>query len=273
MPELPEVEVTKMGIAPYLQGKSIREIKVRQPKLRWPVPDLIHQAEHTIILSIKRRGKYLLLETELGCIVIHLGMSGSLRILAPEINGQKPPEKHEHIDLICSDNTILRYKDPRRFGAWLWQEKGTYLSVLQKLGVEPLSDDFTSRYLRHKLQHKKIAIKQALMDSHIVVGIGNIYATESLFLARIDPRRPASKIKLKELTLLVDKIKQVLTNSIKQGGTTLKDFTHADGHPGYFAQKLEIYGKAGEECPLCHEILQTIKLGQRSSVFCPHCQK
>lgn len=269
MPELPEVEVTKMGITPHLKDKNIQRLDVRITKLRWPIPVELSILQGEVILDIQRRGKYLLFCLDSGTIVVHLGMSGSLRIL----HQFSPPDRHEHIDLICDDGTILRYKDPRRFGAWLWQEKGAQLPVLERLGVEPLDESFNVQYLEKRLARKRIPIKQAIMDSHIVVGVGNIYATEALFFAKIDPRRSANQIKEVELCLLIEKIKCVLATAIKQGGTTLKDFTQADGNPGYFEQELQVYGKVGQACPLCHTRLCMVKLGQRSSVYCPHCQK
>lgn len=269
MPELPEVEVTKMGITPHLKNKRIQDINVRVTKLRWPVPIELTELQGEDILDIQRRGKYLIFNLNHGSILLHLGMSGSLRILSEYVT----PDKHEHVDLICTDGTILRYKDPRRFGAWLWQEKDHQLNILERLGVEPLGDSFNVQYLKNRLAHKRISIKQAIMDSHIVVGIGNIYATEALFSAKIDPRRSANQIKEVELSRLVEKIKCVLATAIEQGGTTLKDFTQADGNPGYFDQELQIYGKVGLACPICQTELCMVKLGQRSSVYCPHCQK
>lgn len=269
MPELPEVEVTRMGIMPHLQYKRIQGIEVRVTKLRWPIPSELSSLQGEEILSIGRRGKYLLLNLSSGTIVVHLGMSGSLRILAQYTE----PDKHEHLDLVCSDGTILRYRDPRRFGAWLWQKRDQELTVLQRQGIEPLDDAFNVQYLQQRLARKRIPIKQAIMDSHIVVGVGNIYATEALFSAKIDPRRSANQITEDELSVLIAHIKSVLATAIQQGGTTLKDFTQADGKPGYFEQELQVYGKVGAACPICQTELRMVKLGQRSSVYCPHCQK
>ncbi|MBV7298726.1 bifunctional DNA-formamidopyrimidine glycosylase/DNA-(apurinic or apyrimidinic site) lyase [Enterovibrio paralichthyis] len=269
MPELPEVEVSRLGIQPHALGQVVTRIDVRQPSLRWPVPENIHDMEGQEIRAVKRRAKYLILETDAGEALIHLGMSGSLRVL----DGDVPPAKHDHVDLHLSNGKMIRYNDPRRFGAWLWQPKGGEHAVLGKLGPEPLTDDFTGEYLFDKSRGKRTAIKQFIMDNAVVVGVGNIYANESLFICNIHPKRPAGQLTLNDANLLVDEIKQVLATAIKQGGTTLKDFTQTDGKPGYFAQELLVYGKQGKPCPVCGEILQSVKIGQRNTVFCPECQK
>ncbi|WP_064606242.1 bifunctional DNA-formamidopyrimidine glycosylase/DNA-(apurinic or apyrimidinic site) lyase [Photobacterium sp. J15] len=269
MPELPEVEVSRMGISPHVVGQTVERITVRNPKLRWPVPEEIRQIEGQVIRKVSRRAKYLLLETAAGAAIVHLGMSGSLRVLP----ATTPPEKHDHVDLVLASGELLRYNDPRRFGAWLWQTADEEHSVLGKLGPEPLSDAFTADYLFERAQGKRTAIKQFIMDNQVVVGVGNIYANESLFSAGIHPKQAAGKISRQRMGVLVDEIKAVLAFAIKQGGTTLKDFKNADGKPGYFAQELLVYGKGGEPCPRCDKPLSEMKIGQRATVFCSDCQK
>lgn len=269
MPELPEVEVSRMGISPHVTNQTVTKIIVRNPKLRWPVPEEISQIEGQVIRRVTRRAKYLMLETDAGYAIVHLGMSGSLRVLPSDI----PPEKHDHVDLCLSSGEVLRYNDPRRFGAWLWQADQGEHPVLAKLGPEPLSEAFTAAYLQEKAKGKRTAVKQFIMDNHVVVGVGNIYANESLFAAGIHPKREAGKISAQRLALLVDEIKSVLAFAIEQGGTTLKDFKNADGKPGYFAQELQVYGKGGEPCPRCDKPLSEVKIGQRATVYCSGCQK
>ncbi|OOF18716.1 DNA-formamidopyrimidine glycosylase [Salinivibrio sp. PR932] len=268
MPELPEVEVSRMGITPYVEGQTVTQIIVRQPQLRWLVPDELQLLQGQVIRRITRRAKYLLLECDLGAALVHLGMSGSLRVLPASL----APEKHDHVDVILSNNMMIRYHDPRRFGAWLWQAQDTMHQVLSKLGPEPLSDAFNADYLLTRAKGKKLAMKSFIMDNAVVVGVGNIYANESLFCAGIHPKRPAGSLTHSEAACLVDEIKTVLAAAIAQGGTTLKDFTNADGKAGYFAQELRVYGKAGEPCPQCETVLERVVIGQRATVFCPHCQ-
>ncbi|PSW04926.1 bifunctional DNA-formamidopyrimidine glycosylase/DNA-(apurinic or apyrimidinic site) lyase [Photobacterium lipolyticum] len=269
MPELPEVEVSRMGITPHVVGQTVTQIIIRNSRLRWPIPEDIQQIEGQVIRSIRRRAKYLLLQTDAGYAIIHLGMSGSLRILPASI----PAEKHDHVDLVLSSGEVLRYNDPRRFGAWLWELPERQHPVLSKLGPEPLSDGFTAEYLLERAHGKRTAIKQLIMDNQVVVGVGNIYANESLFSAGIDPKRAAGNISSQRIAILVAEIKAVLAFAIEQGGTTLKDFKNADGKPGYFAQELQVYGKGGEPCPRCDKLLSNIKIGQRATVYCSHCQK
>ncbi|BDM62783.1 formamidopyrimidine-DNA glycosylase [Shewanella sp. NFH-SH190041] len=269
MPELPEVEVTRQGITPYLQGHTVTDLIVRNPQLRWPVPQIASNIIGQQIRHIRRRAKYLLLDTDAGTTIVHLGMSGSLRV----VPAGSPAGKHDHIDLVLDNGQALRLNDPRRFGAWLWCElPESAHPLLQKLGPEPLSEHFNADYLAQRLKGKKQAIKQCLMDNHIVVGVGNIYANEALFAAGIDPRIAGGQITLPRLEKLVEEIKLVLAFAIKQGGTTLKDFTNAEGKPGYFAQQLHVYGRKGLPCTQCGTLLQEIRQGQRSTVFCPVCQ-
>ncbi len=269
MPELPEVEVSRMGISPHLVGVKVKTIDVRTPKLRWSIPYELKQLEGQVIRSITRRAKYLLLEVETGTAIVHLGMSGSLRVLDAPIQ----PGKHDHVDLFLMNGKVLRYNDPRRFGAWLWSDKGSTHSVLNNLGPEPLSEDFNTGYMQERAKSKRVAIKQFIMDNKHVVGVGNIYANESLFMAHILPTRETHSLNEAEWSTLVDAIKTVLARAIEQGGTTLKDFAQADGKPGYFAQELLVYGKAGEACPECGGCINQLKLGQRSSYYCKKCQR
>lgn len=276
MPELPEVETTRSGIAPHIDGKTISKLVVRQPKLRWPIPDELPSiVKNQSVLAVRRRAKYLLIDigkSKLkGTLIIHLGMSGSLRV----IKG-KPPEalKHEHFDLMFSNELMLRFTDPRRFGACLWQDaKEKDNPFLDHLGPEPLSDSFNSEYLYKKSRKRSSAIKTFVMDQKIVVGVGNIYASESLFLSGINPKKAAGKISKAKFDLLVQCIKQVLSKAIAEGGTTLKDFVGSDGKPGYFAQQLNVYGRTGEPCVICQSPIKQITQGQRSTFYCPKCQK
>jgi formamidopyrimidine-DNA glycosylase len=269
MPELPEVEVSRMGISPHLVGQTIKAFVFRTPKLRWEIPQELKQLEGQVIRHIRRRAKYLLIETEQGTAIVHLGMSGSLRVLDADF----PAAKHDHVDLKLMNGKILRYNDPRRFGAWLWCAPNESHVVLAHMGPEPLTEEFNADYVAEKAKGKRVAVKQFIMDNKIVVGVGNIYANESLFKSRIHPTRPAGKLTRKEWQLLVENIKATLEIAIQQGGTTLKDFAQADGKPGYFAQELLVYGKAGEPCPECGETLQEQKIGQRNTFFCGECQR
>ena len=269
MPELPEVEVTRQGVAPYLVEQTVEQLIIRNASLRWPVPDVAQNIVGQTIKSVRRRAKYLLIDTDAGITIVHLGMSGSLRILPRGT----PAEKHDHIDLVLQNGRILRYNDPRRFGAWLWYELPEEAHpLLSKLGPEPLTDAFNPNQLQAALVGKQKAIKLCLMDNHIVVGVGNIYANEALFAANIHPQAAAGSIDIARLTVLVTEVKTILANAITQGGTTLKDFTNADGKPGYFAQKLLVYGRGGETCTACGNLLSEIKFAQRTTVFCGLCQ-
>jgi formamidopyrimidine-DNA glycosylase len=268
MPELPEVEVSRLGITPHLKNQAIDSIVVRQSKLRWDVPQILQQLQGEVIRDITRRAKYLFIELDSGSIVIHLGMSGSLRVLPRN----KTADKHDHIDLILSNGKVLRYNDPRRFGCWLWHGKGEALSVIAHLGPEPLTDDFSAEYILPLAKKRRIPVKQFVMDNKVVVGVGNIYANESLFNAKINPLRAANSITAPEWHKLVEQIKQVLETAIKQGGTTLNDFEQPDGKPGYFAQELQVYGKGGEPCPTCGEEIQEKPIGQRNTFWCESCQ-
>lgn len=270
MPELPEVEVTGQGIRPLIVGKQVTQVIVRQPQLRWPVVPETLQMQGQTVISVERRAKYLMLNTAVGTLILHLGMSGSLRVL------EQPSEagKHDHLDLVFEDGSVLRLNDPRRFGAAIWwTDPVDSHPLIASLGPEPLTSAFNADYLAEKLKGKKKAIKLALMDNHVVVGVGNIYANEALFCAGIDPRSPCGSVSQERLANLVDEVKTVLARAITQGGTTLKDFSKADGKPGYFAQELLVYGRGGEACSVCQQTLSEVKLGQRATVFCDRCQK
>lgn len=265
MPELPEVEVTKRGIAPHIEGQTVTKVIVRNAKLRWPVPESLQELVGLKIEKVTRRAKYLQLHTKKGVVTIHLGMSGSLRVLPTAI----APEKHDHIDVWLSNGEMLRYNDPRRFGAWLWPDT----DVLAALGPEPLSEAFTADYLFEKAQKRKMPVKTFLMTNVVVVGVGNIYANESLFMAGISPLRLANTLGLDDCERLTHAIKTVLAKAIEQGGTTLKDFKNAEGKPGYFAQELQVYGRAEAPCVQCGHALIGIKIAQRATVYCPNCQR
>jgi len=271
MPELPEVETTLNGLKPYIEQQVIANVIVRHLNLRWPIPaDLKKHIINQKIIGAERRGKYILLKTKVGTIIIHLGMSGSLRILTSGV----PPKKHDHVDLEFSNNKVLRLTDPRRFGAFLWtSDDPLNHPLLKNLGPEPLNRVFTGKYLWERAQGRKVAIKSFIMDSKIVVGVGNIYATEALFNAGIHPALAAGKLSQTQYETLVHAIKAILRFAIKQGGTTLKDFLQSDGKPGYFKLHLKAYGRNGLPCLNCKKTLKEIKLGQRSSVYCPICQK
>ena len=271
MPELPEVETARRGIAPHLEGCRVARVTVRDRRLRWPIPQaLLKELPGQRIEAVERRGKYLLLKTQGGTALLHLGMSGSLRILAADA----PPQKHDHVDIVMDSGQALRLRDPRRFGALLWTRGDPAKHALLKdLGPEPLSDGLDGGYLFQESRGRKVAIKQFIMDSHVVVGVGNIYASESLFLAAVRPQRAAGRVSAKEYAALARGIKKVLTASIKAGGTTLRDFAREDGEPGYFSQRLRVYGRDGQRCYRCGGTILAKATGQRMTYFCPKCQK
>lgn len=268
MPELPEVEVSRLGISPHIEKQTVSKVLIHNASLRWPVPDEVKDIEGLKINSVRRRAKYLMLDTDIGSVILHLGMSGHLRIVPIS----EPLKKHDHIEIHFDNGKALRLNDARRFGACLWQAPDESHALFAKLGPEPLTDDFTAEHLFDCSRNKKVPIKQFIMDNHVVVGVGNIYANESLFKAGIHPKREACKVSLKRYKLLTPIIKDTLAAAITQGGTTLKDFAQSDGKPGYFAQQLLVYGRKGEECVTCKTVLKEIRLGQRSTVYCPKCQ-
>ncbi|HEX5339498.1 MAG TPA: bifunctional DNA-formamidopyrimidine glycosylase/DNA-(apurinic or apyrimidinic site) lyase [Gammaproteobacteria bacterium] len=270
MPELPEVETTRRGIEPALRGHLVAAVTVRNKQLRWPVPRaLIATLPGQRIASVTRRGKYLLLHTAAGTAILHLGMSGSLRILPTGT----PALKHDHVDIVLDNEYLLRLRDPRRFGALLWTTRDPLShKLLKTLGPEPLENGFDGDYLFAKSRHRKVAVKHFIMDSHVVVGIGNIYASESLFLAGIHPERAAGHISEARCATLAKSIRKILTAAIKAGGTTLRDFVREDGAPGYFRQHLRVYGREGQPCERCGTTIAARVTGQRSTYYCPHCQ-
>jgi formamidopyrimidine-DNA glycosylase len=267
VPELPEVETTLRGIAPHLAGQKIVRTIVRQSKLRWPVPLEIIRLKNQPIISATRRAKYLLIGLPKGHIIVHLGMSGTIRVLPKAL----PPAKHDHVDVFLSGGKVLRYTDPRRFGCWLWSKDANH-ELFANFGPEPLTADFSGEYLFAKSRQKTTPVKPWLMDNKVVVGVGNIYASESLFRAGISPKRRAKALTMAECKKLVTGIKQVLQQSIKNGGTTISDFLSAEGRPGYFAQKLKVYNRAGEPCLTCGTKIQKLTQAQRSTFYCPKCQ-
>lgn len=270
MPELPEVETTCRGIAPHLTGRRISRLKIHNRHLRWPVTKELEKAlPGQTISAVARRAKYLLITLDSGTLILHLGMSGSLRLAG----AGEARLKHDHIELHLDNDQCLRYCDPRRFGAWLWTTgaPGDH-PLLTNLGPEPLGRQFSAKYLFTHLRNRKQAIKTLIMDSHLVVGIGNIYANEALFMAGIHPQRSSASLTLEECGLLVREIKAILANAIRRGGTTLRNFVGGDGKPGYFAQELMVYGRGKAACKRCQTPLQEIRLGQRTTVFCPLCQ-
>ena len=271
MPELPEVETARRGISPYLKGVRVRAVTVRDKRLRWPIPQsLLEELPGQRIEAVERRGKYLLLETQAGTALLHLGMSGSLRIVPADA----PAEKHDHVDIVMDGGKALRLRDPRRFGTLLWiHGDPAKHKLLKDLGPEPLSDGFDGAYLFQASRGRKVAVKQFIMDSHVVVGVGNIYASESLFLAAIRPQRAAGRVTAKEYGALARGIKKVLNASIKAGGTTLRDFARETGEPGYFAQRLRVYGREGQRCYRCGGTIKAKPMGTRMTYWCPDCQR
>jgi formamidopyrimidine-DNA glycosylase len=270
MPELPEVETTLRGISPALKGEIVREIRVRNASLRWPVPDAVQQACGRQVNGLRRRAKYLLIEIGSGGLLIHLGMSGSLRICSDE----DAVRKHDHFDIVLASGAIVRFNDPRRFGAFLWWEAPAEQHVLLRdLGPEPLSEDFSGEYLWLKSRGRRGPVKNFIMDGRIVVGVGNIYASEALFMCGIHPSRAAGRISPARYRALAAAIVDVLERAIRHGGTTLRDYSSSDGTPGYFAQELLAYEREGLPCFRCDTPIRRKVIGQRSSYYCPTCQR
>lgn len=272
MPELPEVETTRRGIEPHVLGRRVEQVIIRQPQLRWPVPEeLAVELPGRRIESVSRRAKYLLLAAGNRHLMLHLGMSGRLRVLPTDT----PAGKHDHLDIVLDSGQTLRLNDPRRFGAALWiSSDPSRHELLERLGPEPLSDDFNGALLFAASRDRRVAVKNFIMDSHIVVGVGNIYASEALHRVGIHPNRPAGRIGRARYDLLAASIKDVLDESITQGGTTLRDYVGVDGGSGYYQLKLSVYGKAGQPCPRCGPefVVRNKVIGQRSSFFCVNCQ-
>jgi len=272
MPELPEVETTRRGISRLISGKQIAEVTIHNARLRWPVPtrQLQQQLPGSSFKDVQRRAKYLLLDTGHGHVIMHLGMSGSLRVL----DANTPLEKHDHVEICFTNRQSLRLRDPRRFGAVLWTaDDPHHHPLIAPLGPEPLDIGFTAEYLFHATRKRRVAIKNLIMDARQVVGVGNIYACESLFMAGIRPGKAAGRLSRNECTRLVDEIRQVLSDAIKAGGTTLRDFSGTDGQPGYFSQSLFVYGRESEPCLQCGSPVKRRIIGQRSTFYCPVCQQ
>jgi formamidopyrimidine-DNA glycosylase len=269
MPELPEVEVTRRGIAPHLVGRTITAVTVREPRLRWRVPASVRSLAGHKFRAVKRRGKYLLLDCGDGHLIMHLGMSGSLRLVALGTD----PGKHDHVDFAVGDK-ILRLRDPRRFGAVLWTEEPPEAHpLIRHLGIEPLSRAFDGDRLHALTRAHRTSIKQFLMDGRRVVGVGNIYASESLFLAAIDPRTRASKLSKERCARLVRAIKGTLRTAIRAGGSSLRNFSGSDGAPGHFQKRVRVYDREAQECRRCGARIRRIVQGQRATYYCPACQR
>lgn len=270
MPELPEVETTLRGVAPWVEGRVVRAVTVRNAGLRLPVPaELGVRLVGRAVEGVRRRAKYLLFDMPGGGLVVHLGMSGSLRLVAQG----EPPGSHDHVDLDFGER-VLRYRDPRRFGLIVWQDgRADDHPLLARLGPEPLDRDFDGAHLLRTTRGLRVPVKQAIMDGHRVVGVGNIYASESLFRARIHPLLPAGQIGLRRYLRLVDAIRGTLTDAIAAGGSSLRDFVGGDGRPGYFQQQYFVYGRDGEPCRVCGTVLRRMVIGQRASYWCPRCQR
>ena len=280
MPELPEVETTRRGLLPHVAGRRIEHVLLRRSDLRWPIP---HEIEELLpeqrIDGIRRRAKYLLLDTAAGSALLHLGMSGSLRVLP----GDTPVRAHDHVDIALDSGRVLRFNDPRRFGCLLWQAPGKTHELLAGLGPEPLADAaddaaftgtaFDGDYLFARSRGRRVPVKSFLMDQSVVVGVGNIYAAEALFIAGIAPLREAGKVSRARYAGLADAVKAILVQAIGRGGTTLRDFISPDGAPGYFEQELSAYGRGGEPCPRCGRPLKQASVGQRTTAWCGHCQR
>jgi len=271
MPELPEVETTRRGIEPLICGKTIASIILRTEKLRWPLdPRLTEILPGRQIQALVRRAKYLLLNCDSGSLILHLGMSGNLRVVPAET----AIGKHDHVDLVFTDGNCLRFNDPRKFGALLWTDHDPLTHpLLAGLGPEPLAEELTGEFLHQQARARKIAVKPFIMDQKLVVGVGNIYACEALFRAGIRPDLAAGKVSQKRYSRLAEEIRQVLTEAIAAGGTTINDFRQNDGRPGYFKQQLQVYGRAGEPCRVCGTDILCQRLGQRSTFICPKCQR
>lgn len=270
MPELPEVETVRRGLAPHLVSRRFVGVVIREARLRWPVPDdLGARIQGRCVLEMQRRGKYLLLRLEDGWLIIHLGMSGSLRL----VSGDTPLRKHDHVDLPLEDGRVLRYHDPRRFGALLWSDDPARHPLIAPLGVEPLAEEFDGARLHALCRGKTSAIKLVIMDAHLLVGVGNIYANESLFRAGIDPRTRAGKLSRPRCERLALCIKEILQQAITAGGSTLRDFVDGHGHAGWFQQTYRVYGREGQTCRVCGASIRLIRQGARATYLCPNCQK
>lgn len=270
MPELPEVETTRRGLLPAVQGHRVLRLTVHEPRLRWPVPAELAALQGQLVSTISRRGKYLLFHTPAGVALVHLGMSGSLRLA----RSSEPRRLHDHLELQLDSGWTLRFHDPRRFGCFLWLTTAPERhALLADLGPEPLEEGFDGEYLFQRSRGRQVPIKSFLMDSHVVVGVGNIYANEALFRAGIHPLRAAGRIGIDRYGRLADEVREILAYAIERGGTTLRDFVNGHGEPGYFQLELDVYGRGGASCRKCRTILRETRLSSRSTVYCPRCQR
>nr|VFJ70308.1 MAG: DNA-(apurinic or apyrimidinic site) lyase [Candidatus Kentron sp. FW] len=271
MPELPEVETIRRGLSQHLPGHGIERVVIRNSRLRWPVAEgITEDLPGQVVREIARRGKYLLFRMTRGTIIMHLGMSGSLRVIPATVL----PEKHDHLDFVLESGDCLRFRDPRRFGAILWTETDPLIHArLADLGPEPLEDEFSGNWLFKASRKRRVAVKDFLMAGNIVAGLGNIYANEALFRSGILPTRSAGAISLNRYNILVEATRDTLREAIDSGGTTLRDFSRSDGKPGYFRQRLQVYGREGKPCPRCGYRVKRQRKNQRSSFFCTHCQR
>ena len=271
MPELPEVETTRRGLVPHVVGRRVRGVVVRDPRLRWPVPgNLPARLRGEEVLAIRRRGKYLLFDCRRGHLLVHLGMSGRISIVAAD----SAPGAHDHVDVRLEGGSAMRFTDPRRFGAMLWlASPAEDHALLRDLGLEPFENQFTGEALRHLARGRKVAVKQFLMNGRIVVGVGNIYASEALFEARVHPERSAGAISAKRWELIAAAVRGTLERAIAAGGATLRDFASADGRPGHFQHEFAVYGRAGKPCLRCGSLIRALRQGQRSTFYCPRCQR
>ncbi len=271
MPELPEVETTRRGLAPVLEGGRIARVVVRERRLRWRLPKGFEAAlEGAVVRGVARRAKYLMVQTDRGTLLVHLGMSGSLRVVDPAL----PPRPHDHVDLVLTSGRCVRFNDPRRFGSLhLVEGEPSAHPLLRALGPEPLSPEFDADYLHRRSRRRRVAIKPLVMNAQIVVGVGNIYASEALFRAGVRPQRAAGRLTRAEVARIVAAVRRVLSAAIRVGGTTLRDYVNADGEPGYFRQKLYVYERAGLPCRVCRTPIRQRVQGQRSTYWCPTCQR
>ena len=271
MPELPEVETTRRGLVPHLVGRRVRGAVVRNPNLRWPVPDdLTRRLKGEEVLDIRRRGKYLLIDFRRGHLLVHLGMSGRLSLVPDD----SPPRRHDHVDVQLEGHQALRLTDPRRFGAVLWlPEPAERHALLAGLGLEPFDAAFTGEALRDRARGRRVAVKQFLMNARIVVGVGNIYASEALWRAKIHPLRSVARISLAAWKRLAASVRETLEHALSAGGTTLRDFAAVDGRAGRYQKRFSVYGREGKPCPRCGTKIRAIRQGQRSTFFCPKCQR
>lgn len=270
MPELPEVETSRRGIAPWVEQRRVEGIVIRERRLRWPIPEYFEDRfTGQVVSSLRRRAKYLLFDTDVGTAILHFGMSGSVRIIDPD----EPAGKHDHFDIRFDNGKALRYRDPRRFGSLLWTENSADHPLLVNLGPEPLGNDFNGMHLWHQSRGRRVTIKQFIMDAKIVVGVGNIYASEALFMAGIHPKRKAGRVAKERMLKLAESIRTVLAKAIEAGGTTLRDFHSSDGEPGYFQQQLDVYDRDGDPCKNCGDEITLAVLGQRSTYYCKRCQR